>query len=172
MVSDGGHFENLAAYELVRRRCRVIVVSDGECDDALTFSGLGTLIRMCEVDFGARISIDVSAIRSGTGAWSSKRWAVGRIDYGDGGADGILIYLKASMTGREDTSVLQYKSSHPAFPHESTGDQFYGEDQFESYRHLGRSVGHEVFSAIADPPDVIAAASTLLAGQARDLAFS
>ena len=32
MISDGGHFENLAAYELVRRRCRVIIISDGECD--------------------------------------------------------------------------------------------------------------------------------------------
>ena len=30
MVSDGGHFENLAAYELIRRKCRVIVISDGE----------------------------------------------------------------------------------------------------------------------------------------------
>jgi hypothetical protein len=53
---------------------------------------------------------------------------------------GTLIYLKASMTGKEDTSVLQYKSSHQTFPHESTGDQFYTEDQFESYRRLGQEV--------------------------------
>ena len=63
MVSDGGHFENLAAYELVRRRCRVIIISDGECDPTLAFEGLGTLIRMCEVDFGYQITIDVNAIR-------------------------------------------------------------------------------------------------------------
>ena len=31
-VSDGGHFENLGLYELVRRRCRYIVVSDSEAD--------------------------------------------------------------------------------------------------------------------------------------------
>ena len=43
MVSDGGHFENLAAYELVRRRCRVIIISDAECDPKLNFDGLGTL---------------------------------------------------------------------------------------------------------------------------------
>ena len=55
MVSDGGHFENLAAYELIRRRCRVIIISDAECDRQLTFDGLGTLIRMCEVDFGCKI---------------------------------------------------------------------------------------------------------------------
>ena len=28
-LSDGGHFENLGLYELVRRRCRLIVVIDG-----------------------------------------------------------------------------------------------------------------------------------------------
>jgi hypothetical protein len=171
MVSDGGHFENLAAYELVRRRCRVIIISDGECDAGLTFSGLGTLIRVCEVDFGAKITIDVSAIRPGPSSWSSRQWAAGRISYGDAGPDGILIYLKASMTGNEDTSVLQYKASHPAFPHESTGDQFYGEDQFESYRHLGRAVADDVLASVKDaPPDEIIAAATLLATSSQDLA--
>ena len=32
MISDGGHFENLAVYELIKRRCAVIIVSDAECD--------------------------------------------------------------------------------------------------------------------------------------------
>src|SRR5207302_1870602 len=31
-LSDGGHFENLGLYEMVRRRCRMIVVSDAGCD--------------------------------------------------------------------------------------------------------------------------------------------
>ena len=166
MVSDGGHFENLAAYELIRRQCRVIVVSDGECDEQYTFGGLGTLIRMCEVDFNCRIAIDVDDLRpgnDGTG-WSKRRFAVGDIAYKDG-TTGILIYLKASMTGKEDTSVLQYKSSHPEFPHESTGDQFYAEDQFESYRHLGRDLGYEVFGPLAGEPTLVAAAGKLHASQ-------
>jgi hypothetical protein len=144
MVSDGGHFENLAAYELIRRRCRVVVISDGECDPKLTFEGLGTLIRMCEVDFHVTIAIDVTEIHGGT-----KRCAVGTIHYGeDDGEKGTLVYLKASMTGNEDTPVRQYKASHPTFPHETTGDQFYGEDQFESYRELGREVGTDAAEAI------------------------
>jgi hypothetical protein len=153
MVSDGGHFENLAAYELIRRRCRVVIISDAECDDKYTFGGLGTLIRMCQVDFeGCRIHIDVDDIRpqrgsDGTG-WSKSRWTVGRIDYNDGGPPGILVYVKASMTGKEDTSVRQYKSSRPQFPHESTGDQFYGEDQFESYRRLAHHIAATVFRGI------------------------
>ena len=166
MVSDGGHFENLAVYELIRRRCRVIVVSDGECDEKYTFGGLGTLIRMCEVDFGCRIAINVDDLRPATGenGWSTRRFAIGDIIYDDG-STGILVYLKASMTGAEDTSVRQYKSSHPNFPHESTGDQFYGEDQFESYRRLGRDIGFEVFGRFAGEPSLISAALKLRASQ-------
>ncbi|HEY7293018.1 MAG TPA: patatin-like phospholipase family protein [Vicinamibacterales bacterium] len=142
MVSDGGHFENLAAYELIRRRCPVVVISDGECDPTLAFEGLGTLIRMCEVDFDVKIAIDVTEIHAG-----AKRFAVGTIDYGKN-VTGTLVYLKASMTGKEDTAVRQYKASHPTFPHETTGDQFYGEDQFESYRELGREIGSDAADAI------------------------
>jgi hypothetical protein len=36
-LSDGGHFENLGLYEMVRRRCRVIVVSDAGCDPDYAF---------------------------------------------------------------------------------------------------------------------------------------
>ena len=157
MISDGGHFENMAAYELIRRRCRVVVICDGECDPGLGFEGLGTLIRVCEVDFNCRITIDVERLRpAGVPAWSQLRHAIGRIDYGQG-ETGVLIYLKASMTGREDTAVLQYKSSHPEFPHESTGNQFYREDQFESYRRLGQQVAGEVFRENGDANLVVRA---------------
>ena len=162
MISDGGHFENLAAYELIRRRCRVIIISDAECDPKLQFEGLGTLIRMCEVDFNARITLDVDAIRLGRKSkWSGLRYAVGQIDYGSGIA-GVLIYLKASMTGREDSAVLQYKSSHPDFPHESTSDQFYGEDQFESYRRLGREVAESTFGSVNCKQNFVTIAGELL----------
>jgi hypothetical protein len=161
-ISDGGHFENLAAYELVKRKCRVILISDGECDPNLQFEGLGMLIRMCAVDFGAKITIDVGSIRRvGESPWSSNRCAVGRIEYCDGSPDGTLIYLKASMTGHEDTSILQYRATHAAFPHESTGNQFYREDQFESYRSLGRDIVMRAFEPVADEQDFVALAHKL-----------
>ncbi len=173
MISDGGHFENLGAYELVRRRCRVIIISDAECDPKLAFEGLGRLIRMCEVDFSVRINIDVAAIRPDvTTARSARPAAIGRIDYGDGSPDGILIYLKASMTGREDTAVQQYKATHPTFPHESTGDQFYGEDQFESYRRLGEQVAEDVFATADSGSDLATLAATLVARETGQLTFS
>jgi hypothetical protein len=162
MISDGGHFENLAAYELVRRRCRLIIISDAECDPKLNFEGLGALIRMCEVDFGAVISLDVSSIIGDLDSeWSPMRYAVGSIHYEGSQPDGVLIYLKASMTSKEDSAILQYKACHSLFPHESTGDQFYGEDQFESYRHLGKDIATSVLETLNMKHGLIKAAEGL-----------
>ena len=145
MVSDGGHFENLAIYELIRRRAKVIVAADAECDPQLAFEGLGRLIRMCEVDFNAIIDIDVSSLRATADTGLSRsHCAVGKIIYRDR-STGVLIYLKTTLTGAEDTAVKQYRAANPTFPHETTGDQFYNEEQFESYRRLGRDVARNVF---------------------------
>lgn len=154
-ISDGGHFENLAAYELIRRRCKVIIISDGECDPELQLEGLAALIRMCEVDGLAKVEIDTRAICSkNESGWSNNRWAVGKIIYPDDDTgkdeEGYLIYIKASMNGHENTAVLQYKATHPDFPHETTADQFYTENQFESYRSLGKEITNELFGKIKD----------------------
>jgi hypothetical protein len=138
-VSDGGHFENLAVYELIRRRCKLIIACDAECDEQMQFGGLGNLVRICGTDFGAEIDIDVKSIRPTKEGHSLAHCSVGIIKYSSGEI-GRLIYLKASITGDEDVSIAQYRSSHPSFPHESTADQFYTEDQFESYRKLGLHV--------------------------------
>ncbi len=145
MVSDGGHFENLAVYELIRRRIGVIICSDAEADADYGFEGVGRLLRMCEVDFHARIDIDLSAVRpyQKTGR-SRAHCAVGRITYIDD-TQGWLVYVKSSWKGNEAEAVQQYRSANPCFPHESTGDQFYSEDQFESYRTLGREAAMEAF---------------------------
>lgn len=138
-VSDGGHFENLAIYELIRRRCKVIIAGDAECDEALTFGSLGNLVRICETDFGARIEIDVNSIRRGTDGLSHSHCTVGTIKYSNGSI-GYLLYFKASLTGDEPVGVSQYQAGHPTFPHESTADQFFSEDQFDAYRMLGRHI--------------------------------
>ena len=62
-LSDGGHFDNLGLYELVRRRCRYIIIGDGEQDGELTFGSLGGAIRKCRADFGVEIDIDPDPIR-------------------------------------------------------------------------------------------------------------
>ncbi|HEY4574618.1 MAG TPA: hypothetical protein VIJ26_11655, partial [Thermoanaerobaculia bacterium] len=55
-LSDGGHFENMGGYELIRRRARLIVIVDGEQDQDYTFEGLANLVRKARLDFGAEIA--------------------------------------------------------------------------------------------------------------------
>jgi hypothetical protein len=171
-VSDGGHFENLAIYELIRRRAKVIIASDAECDPDLSFGSLGNLIRICETDFGAKIDIDVASIRKQENGQSRAHCAVGRIAYGNGSL-GYLIYLKSSMTGDEDADIEQYRASHPDFPHESTGDQFFTEDQFDSYRRLGHHIAELAFRDVEPGSGLVDMASRLYdvwtpAGFSRD----
>ena len=57
-LSDGGHFENLAIYELIRRRLRLIVVTDGGADEKYTFEDLQNAIHRVAEDFGAKIAFE------------------------------------------------------------------------------------------------------------------
>lgn len=145
-LSDGGHFENLAVYELLRRRCRFILVLDGEQDSAFSFGGLGGLIRKARTDFQCEIDLDPEQIaRRNTEGFSEAHCAVGKIHYRDPHEEGYLLYLKLSVTGDEDRDILQYRAANPDFPHQSTGDQFFNESQFESYRRLGQHVAENTF---------------------------
>lgn len=143
--SDGGHIENLAVYELLRRRCQTIVCVDGSADPNFGFLGLITLQRYAEIDLGARIQIDLDTIRPNEDGISERHHAVGTITYNDG-ETGIFIYLKLSYTGDEPEYLRFYKRESPVFPHESTGDQFFGETQFEVYRALGIHVAEGVMT--------------------------
>jgi hypothetical protein len=150
-LSDGGHFENLGLYEMVARRCRYIVVSDAGCDRAYTFDDLGAAIRKIRIDFGIPIvfgsgmPIDAAHHDAGNahGAFGVIRYsAVDRAM-----PDGVLLYLKATLSGNEPEDVRSYATGHDAFPHESTADQWFGEAQFESYRALGLHTIDEVLGA-------------------------
>lgn len=140
-LSDGGHFENLGIYELVRRRCRFIIACDAEADPKMEFSGLGNAVEKCRTDLGVPIHIDVSQLRpeasSGLSPWNC---AVGCIRYSEADPnqpDGTILYIKASRTGGEPQDVQTYATQHAGFPHETTADQWFDESQFESYRTLG-----------------------------------
>jgi Patatin-like phospholipase len=138
-LSDGGHFENLGLYELVRRRCRFILSVDAAADPVRGFADLGNAVQKCRVDFGVDINIDVSALRPQADGRSLRSCAVGSIEYPDG-SRGTLLYVKPTLTGEEPTDIQHYASAHPSFPHEPTIDQYFDEAQFESYRRLGQDV--------------------------------
>jgi hypothetical protein len=149
-LSDGGHFENLGLYEMVLRRCHFILVSDAGCDEKIQFQDLGNAIRKIRIDLGIDITITLDRLRPiGQNGRSTGHYAVGTIHYSrvdQGTSDGILVYLKPSLTGNEPVDVLDYAAHHPQFPHEPTADQFFDEAQFESYRRLGEHVVDQVFS--------------------------
>jgi hypothetical protein len=54
-LSDGGHFENLGLYEMLRRRCGSILVVDAGADEACSLSDLSNAIRKAEIDFGITV---------------------------------------------------------------------------------------------------------------------
>jgi hypothetical protein len=54
-LTDGGHFENSAAYELIRRRLPFMIVCDNGADVERSFDDLGGLVRKARLDFGAQI---------------------------------------------------------------------------------------------------------------------
>lgn len=160
-LSDGGHFDNMGLYELVRRRCRYIIVCDAEQDEGLGFGGLSTVIRMCRTDFGAEIKIDLSQIArkpdNKPENFSGCHYAVGDIIYADA-PKGRLVYLKSSLTGNDEPAdVLGYHKAVAQFPHESTADQWFDESQFESYRALGYHIADK---ALGDGRPQLSAAKT------------
>lgn len=140
-VSDGGHIENLAGIELLRRRCKYIIIGDGEADPDHHFNGLATLIQTARIDLEVDIKIDAAPLRLNKERLCRAHWAIGRIRYPKEQNRGYLLYLKSSITGDEDEVIKHYRNKNPSFPHESTADQFFGEGQFEAYRSLGQHIG-------------------------------
>jgi hypothetical protein len=147
-LTDGGHFDNMGLYELVRRECRYIVICDAESDGELAFEGLAMAIRKCRTDFGVDIQIDVTKMRKGKDAVDSGvHCVVGTILYPNDDPQmkprdrGKIVYLKSTLTGNEPADLLSYRLKHPEFPHDTTADQWFSESQFESYRTLGRLIG-------------------------------
>jgi hypothetical protein len=136
-LSDGGHFENLALYEMIHRKCRHILVIDGDCDKMLNLDDLGNAVRKCRIDFGAEIDFGDTLT---TLVQRNSRWAKAKITYSDN-TEGRLLFIKPLMfdadRADEPPDVRSYHKSSPDFPHETTADQFFSESQFESYRRLG-----------------------------------
>ncbi len=143
-LSDGGHFENLAIYELVRRRCRLIIACDSGADPSCVCTDLSSAIEKCRVDFATEIQIVLDEIRPSAPLFpgdaksriSVTPYTVGKIQYPDG-SKGTLIYIKPSLNAHLPQDVLAYARMAQEFPHQSTMDQFFDEAQFESYRALG-----------------------------------
>lgn len=144
-LSDGGHYENLGIYPLLKRRCRVIIAADAGADPEFQMKDFANLQRKARIDLGVEIVItDMKKLRLNDEGHTQTHFVVGEIRYSEG-ERGVLLYIKASMTGEEPEDILSYRRRHSSFPHETTLNQFFNEDQFESYRKLGQLIGKKVF---------------------------
>lgn len=151
-LSDGGHFENLALYEMIQRRCRYMVVSDAGADPEFGLKDLGNAVRKVKIDLDVDISFsELRLSRRGQPHDPPPQlaWALGKVTYpeiqivSDGNLEkpenlkGTILYLKPSFFGDQlPVDVVAYGRGRADFPHESTVDQFFSESQFESYRRL------------------------------------
>ncbi|MGH7616579.1 MAG: hypothetical protein ACREPM_05065, partial [Gemmatimonadaceae bacterium] len=149
LLSDGGHFENMALYELIRRRCRFILAADCGADPDVGFDDLGNFVRRVREDFNVEIDIDVSPLRPDDTGRAKQPMVAGDIHYDDGTL-GVLLLVKPTIVGNEPIDILQYRRRNETFPHESTGDQFYDEAQWESYRRLGEHAGLSAVQRVTD----------------------
>ncbi len=122
-------------------------------DKAFAFGDLASAIRKCRSDMGIEIKLRTDRIvASGTPPFSKWHCAIADILYSesdDGAKDGVLIYIKPSLTSDEPADVLNYKSQYSDFPHQSTADQWFTESQFESYRALGEHIIETVFHGLS-----------------------
>ncbi len=170
-LSDGGHFENTAIYELLNaeRKISLVVCADSGCDPNYAFADLANLIRLARIDFGIEIEVDDGVASHpalgrvfGTvedfapgGPVSQKCALLLNVFRGSASSDaGVpdlkIVLLKPRRLSTTVADVVQYQKANPEFPQEPTSDQFFDEAQWESYRRLGFEVAHRVFG-VEDP---------------------
>ncbi len=148
-LSDGGHFDNTALYELVRRHCRYVIVSDCGQDADRAFDDLGAVVRRARADFDVDIRVNLEPLKPDAMGCSRQPMVAGDIHYPNGDT-GIILVFKPTIVGTEPPDILQYRARNKLFPHQSTGDQFFDEAQWESYRRLGQHAARIAFAATTD----------------------
>jgi hypothetical protein len=150
-LSDGGHFDNLGIYELIRRRLSVIFVVDGEEDNTTAMPALFSLAQRVKEDFNVTIDLGngldniVPAPPAATAAatfpfgakYVKEPYFEAPILYPDATPPGRLIYVKLSLVEDAGFEVKGYRAQHADFPHQPTSDQFFMPEQIEAYRTLG-----------------------------------
>lgn len=148
-LTDGGHFENLGLYELIRRKLKTIIVCDGSADPDFDFSDLANAIEKIRVDFGVVIKLDINPLlpekedlKNGLRC-AERGYITAKIFYPDNSI-GKLLYIKTTFTEGMYADLVYYKKQNPLFPDQPTSDQFFDEKQFEAYRGLGNFIAKKL----------------------------
>lgn len=181
-LSDGGHFENSGAYELLRRRVPAILVLDNGADPRFEFEDLENLIRKARIDMGLSVNVmSREAVEALFGRQALPLFFNAEDDWrgsaakpgGHGVALALCVYAPAEQPGASPRivsrllwvkprlsqslphDVRSYGRANPAFPQEPTADQFFGEAQWESYRAVGFASVDALFARTFHGPDLL-----------------
>lgn len=149
-LTDGGHFDNSAIYELLKRRCKYILAIDASSD----INNLATVSRLARIDLGVQMDVNLEPFKPDpTSGLSQRPYVVARINYppvqDDSDTKGVLVWLSTTMTRRQKPDVVRYRETDPDFPFHSTIDQFFDQSQFEAYRQLGHTAAGILFTNVA-----------------------
>jgi hypothetical protein len=155
-LTDGGHFDNIGLYELVRRRVPNIIVIDGTTDPSISLSSFSNSYERARNDFDVTIDImnypmNFNDMMPGSARPSTmvkkkyrlaeRGFAIGTIEYpaanGHKKQTGYLFYVNTVLTERLPANLYSYRAEHKDFPDEPLEDQYFDEQQFEAYRELG-----------------------------------
>jgi hypothetical protein len=162
-ISDGGFTDNLGVIPLLKRRCRLIIVLDSGCDPNHQLADLANLIRTARIHEGIEIrqlgastisELDITPLALNEHRFCSRNYLIAQIVYPDTDRageheSGVLIYLKASLTGKDEpVDLLEQRVRDPSFPHHDTTDQFYTAQEFECYRQLGFHISDKIARVI------------------------
>jgi hypothetical protein len=159
-VTDGGHYENLGIDVLLDRRCRLILASDAGADPSFEYFDLANLFAIAR-----RKGIQFLPFQPGIAATPTEqeislesvqakfkkgeRMAVWRVKYPEAGInDGLCVYIKSSLPDPQPFALGQYKLWHEDFPHDSTANQFFHEQEFEAYRDLGYHLAQNMIALL------------------------
>ncbi len=138
-VTDGGHYENLGLVEALRRGATEIIVFDASGDPPESWATFGQAVETARADLGVEIDLDPTGMRPAAGSDRAPTLVVeGRCTYPNG-VQARLWLCKLALPEKAPASwdVLAYADGHSSFPHDSTAQQLYGDQEFEAYRRLG-----------------------------------
>lgn len=157
-LSDGGHFENTAVYPLLKRRVKTIIVADCGADPDFQFGDLENLIRKARIDYSIDIvfspieTTDFTSVAELKSSGESPALIKAKILYPQQGAnpamEGTLLIVKPHRLQGMGLDTASYAERHPDFPQQTTGDQFFDEEQWEAYHQLGLQAGKAITAAM------------------------
>jgi len=164
-VTDGGLYENLGLLELFRHRCTEIYCFDASSDAETFAASLGQSVTLAANELGVIVvpehpelsdpRVGGKDIEAGDlqGRLAMTPVIRASVTYPPRKPDGppehgVLIIGRATMDAGTPWEIRRHAASHPLFPNDATGDQWFDDRKFNAYTALGRHVGLHAITAM------------------------